>query len=271
MAYCSSCGSPALENAGFCAQCGTHLIAAASAPKNTNGTISTKQERYDKRQKSLAYVVVAAVAVIIMGMVIASIAGHGTSRHSFPNSSSGDTTVNDSTLGADEKDDLISGKVTQDTKRTSDGLTFHINSVHPNPDGKELSLKAEGLCAEVTRYLNALVDYTDTTCLPAASSNTGRIDLILISSQPLFSVEPSKKGWLIGVAGVVGKVMSDHTQMKLEEIWVTDTRLIAKRRAFKFPAALAQKLQRETKGGEITLEQLYDQLSGALKGVAVPN
>jgi hypothetical protein len=98
----------------------------------------------------------------------------------------------------------------------------------------------------------------------------GRIDLILISSQPVFSVEVSKKAWLMVVAGSVGKVMGEHAQMELEEIWVSDTRLIAKRRAFKFPAVLAQKLQHEAKGGEITLEQLYDQLDGALESVAVP-
>jgi hypothetical protein len=134
-----------------------------------------------------------------------------------------------------------------------------------------LRLKAEGLCAEVTQYIGILVDYTDTKCLPAATSNAGQTDLILISSQPVFSVEASKKGWLIVVAGSVGKVMGEHAQMALEEIWVSDTRLMAKRRAFKFSAALAQKLQRETKGGEISLEQLYHQLNGALVSVDIPN
>jgi len=53
--------------------------------------------------------------------------------------------------------------------------------------------KGQSICYEVQNAVNALVDYTQTSCLPSGGKD-GVFSFIVISNQPVFSVEASKKG-----------------------------------------------------------------------------
>ena len=131
-------------------------------------------------------------------------------------------------------------------------------------------LKSKGLCYTIENYINGLVDYTTTKCLPGTGSQKGTIGFILISSKPIFSVEASKKAWLIGVVGAVGKVMRDNPNIKVGEVYVSDTNLMKNRRAYIFPGELAKTLQLKAFDGEINLEHLYLQLNRAMKEIDIP-
>ncbi len=69
--------------------------------------------------------------------------------------------------------------------------------------------KGQSICFDVHNTVNALVDYTQTSCLPSGGK-AGAISFIVLSSQPVFSVETSKKGWLLVVVASIGKTLNEQ-------------------------------------------------------------
>jgi hypothetical protein len=134
------------------------------------------------------------------------------------------------------------------------------------------NLKAERLCYEIERDINAQVDFTTTRCLPGPSLQKGSI--ILISKEPILSLRKSKKTrryWLINVVRVVGMAMWDNPKIKIGDIYTTDTNLMEKHKALCFSGELAKVLQRKAFNGEINLDQLYLELRRATKWVDIPS
>ncbi|WP_040549334.1 hypothetical protein [Pedosphaera parvula] len=126
-------------------------------------------------------------------------------------------------------------------------------------------LKGEGIAYEIESTINFLVTFTKTKCLPAAGNEPGSFSFILISSEPVFKVEASKKGWLIGVAGVVGKSYHDHSNLVMDQVFVSDMSLAKEGRAFTIPASTLRSLQERCKSDQITLDQLYSAMLAELK------
>lgn len=134
------------------------------------------------------------------------------------------------------------------------------------------NLKAERLCYEIERDINAQVDFTTTRCLPGPSLQKGSI--ILISKEPILSLRKSKKTrqyWLITVVKTVGMAMWDNPKIKIGDVYTTDTNLMEKHKALCFSGELAKVLQRKAFNGEINLDQLYLELRRATKWVDIPS
>lgn len=132
-------------------------------------------------------------------------------------------------------------------------------------------LKAERLCYEIEKDINAQVDFTTTRCLPDPSLRKGSI--ILISKEPILSLRKSKKTrqyWLITVVKAVGIAMWDNPKIKIGDVYTTDTNLMEKHKALCFSGELAKVLQRKAFNGEINLDQLYLELRRATKWVDIP-
>ncbi|MDP2383713.1 MAG: hypothetical protein Q8N00_13020 [Nitrospirota bacterium] len=129
-------------------------------------------------------------------------------------------------------------------------------------------LEAAGLCHKIENLMNALVDYTNTKCLP--TSDRGALNFILISEKSIFSVEASKKAWLIVTVGAVGKVMNTHQKIKSSDVFVSDLNMMKNRKSYKYPIALAKRLQRQAQADQIGIEELYKQLNRALVPYIVP-
>jgi hypothetical protein len=144
-----------------------------------------------------------------------------------------------------------------------------FNSIfHVAPTLADEALEAAGLCHKIENFMNALVDYTNTKCLPAA--DRGALSFILISEKSIFSVEASKKAWLIVTVGAVGKVMNTHKSIKSSDVFVSDLNMMKDRKSYKYPTALAKSLQRQAETDQIGIEDLYKQLHKALVPYIVP-
>jgi hypothetical protein len=133
-------------------------------------------------------------------------------------------------------------------------------------------LKAERLCYEIERNINAQVDFTTTKCLLGPGLQKGSISFILISKEPILSLRKSKKTrqyWLIAVVRAVGMAMWDNPKIKMGDVYVTDTNLMEKHKALCFSGELAKVLQRKAFNGEINLDQLYLELRRATKWVDI--
>ena len=137
------------------------------------------------------------------------------------------------------------------------------------------SLKAEGLCYEIERNINAQVDFTTTKCLSGPGLQKGSISFILISKEPILSLRKSKKTrryWLINVVRAVGTAMWDNPKIKMGDVYATDTNLMEKhKKLYLSRAELAKVLQRKAFNGEINLDQLYLELRRATKWVDIPS
>src|SRR6266852_8129918 len=83
------------------------------------------------------------------------------------------------------------------------------------------ALQALGFCSEVQNYVNALVDFTNTKCLPGGAKKKGSFDLLMISEKPVFSVPAAKNAWLLVVVASVGKVSRENPDMNVSEVWVS--------------------------------------------------
>jgi len=116
--------------------------------------------------------------------------------------------------------------------------------------------KGQSICYEVQNVVNAMVDYTQTSCLPSAGK-AGALSFIVLSSEPVFSVEASKKAWLLVAVASIGKVLNEQPLLKTDELWLSDANLMKSRVAYVFPTSLAKSLQRQVYDGQIDLEGMY--------------
>jgi hypothetical protein len=96
-------------------------------------------------------------------------------------------------------------------------------------------LRPKVLCYRIEDFVNALVDYTTTQCIPAPEDQKkDLVSFILVSGKPIFNLEAAKKGWLVAVVAAVGKVMRDNPKLPAGKVIVTDTSLLKQRRGFWF-------------------------------------
>jgi hypothetical protein len=130
----------------------------------------------------------------------------------------------------------------------------------------EIRNTAIDVCFNIERSLASLVPYTVTRCLPSFQSN--RISFMISSATPIFSVWGAKKAWFIGIVGVIGQALNDHPNLPIDQIYVSDSALLAnKHQLFAFPAMLAKDLQRRAKDYEISREGLYFEVIRALRAL----
>jgi hypothetical protein len=120
--------------------------------------------------------------------------------------------------------------------------------------------KGQAMCYQIEKAINALVDYTHTSCLPTNGKSPGSHSFVLISSQPVFSVEPSKKAWLLVAVAVVGNTLNKNTAIKAGELWLSDVYLTKNRVAHVMSASTAKSLQRRIKADQISLETMYSEI-----------
>ena len=117
--------------------------------------------------------------------------------------------------------------------------------------------------------MNALVDYTQTSCLPSGGK-AGALSFIVLSSQPVFSVKASKNGWLLVVVASFGKTLNEQPSVKADELWLSDANLMKSRVAHVLPTSLAKSLQRQAYNGQIDLEEMYEAIKKNLVRKTIP-
>lgn len=127
----------------------------------------------------------------------------------------------------------------------------------------------QSICYEVQNAVNALVDYTQTSCLPSGGK-AGALSFIVLSSQPVFSVEASKKAWLLVVVASIGKSLNEQPSVKTDELWLSDANLIKNRVAYVLPTSLAKSLQRQVYNGQIDLEGMFVAIKKNLVQKTIP-
>ena len=110
-----------------------------------------------------------------------------------------------------------------------------------------------GLCEEMGHQVDVLVHYTAAKCIPALMS-TGT-DFIFISEKPVFSVEASKKAWMLVVVLAVGKTLNSEKPFSMRTKYFSETCSMAKETTYvTIPASLAKSLQRKVYSGEMSLD-----------------
>jgi hypothetical protein len=120
--------------------------------------------------------------------------------------------------------------------------------------------KAEAFCSRVAAEVDLLIEWTETVCIPTKGRQPGAYSFLIISAQPVFSAEKSKKGWLLVVVGSVGKNLN-KISVKADELWLSDVNLTKKHVTHVLPANIAQSLQRKIKADQISIDTMYIEIS----------
>lgn len=120
-------------------------------------------------------------------------------------------------------------------------------------------LEAKRMCSKIAQNANILADYVGTGCKPAKAKD-GTVDLVIVARKPIFYKPDTKKAWLLVIMGAVGKELTDHADVPIGDIIVTDTALASQEIMYWFPAQLAKTLRNRVHGGEMTLLEAYAEL-----------
>jgi hypothetical protein len=131
------------------------------------------------------------------------------------------------------------------------------------------SLIAMGLCSQMERLVNALVDYASTECLPNISDPKSTT-FIFIADKPIFSVEASKKAWILVVVAVVGKTLNDESSYSADKILFADVSMVKEKNYYTIRASLAKSLQHKVNSGQMNLATMWSEVTAALKPFMVP-
>jgi hypothetical protein len=123
----------------------------------------------------------------------------------------------------------------------------------------------QALCYQIEKTVNALVEFTQTSCIPARGKVKGGVSFILVSSKPVLSLDAARKGWIVVAVAAVGQALNRSPSVKGEEIWLSDYELTKKRTAYALPASLAKTLQREIKADKINQDEMYSAISQNLR------
>lgn len=123
--------------------------------------------------------------------------------------------------------------------------------------------KGQSICYEVQNAVNGLVNYTETSCFPTRGKARA-LSFIIISSEPVFSAEASKKAWVLVTVASIGKSLNEQPSIRADELWLSDANQIRNRIAYVLPAALAKSLQRQIYSGTIDLEGMYAAIIGQM-------
>lgn len=129
--------------------------------------------------------------------------------------------------------------------------------------------KGQSVCYEVQNYVNALADFTQSSCLPSGGKEDA-LSFVTISSEPVFLDESAKKAWLIVVVGAFGKILNEQPSTKVDELWLSDVDQMKKRIAFVLKANLAKSLQQKVYNGKIELEEMYTIIQDNLVKKTIP-
>jgi len=142
-----------------------------------------------------------------------------------------------------------------------------VNAKDPTAKGD----KAVAACADIERMIDGLIDYTDSMCLPAAVAAPAGASFIIISEQPVFTVEASKKAWLLASMGAVGFVLNEkRPSFKADEVIFSDLQRSKERTAYGIKASVLKSLQRRVKSGKLDLNAAYTEMLGAMRRVSIP-
>jgi hypothetical protein len=131
--------------------------------------------------------------------------------------------------------------------------------------------RAVAICVEIEGPIDALADFTDTKCLPAGVAAPGGANFFLLSEKPVFSVEASKKAWILTCMGAVGFVLNDkRPTFKADEVVLSDVERMKSRTGYMVKATVLKSLQRRVKNDELDLDAAYAELLKNLRQVNVP-
>ncbi len=131
----------------------------------------------------------------------------------------------------------------------------------PQPASADARGAAVDACYRVKRSADQLLGKLGpVACLPGATDDPERYDLIVIARQPLFTATPTRRAFVVVVAGAVGRLVNARHHDVLRDLWLTDARLVQQRRAYVLPAAVAAETQGAVKAGRMALEDMYFRL-----------
>ena len=131
----------------------------------------------------------------------------------------------------------------------------------PLTDHAQSMEKGQAICFQIERFINTLVDYTHTSCVPMFGTEKRAFSFALISTKPVLSVEAAKKGWIISAVGSAGEILNRNPSLKVDQLFLSDVERMKSRVAYMVSANVVKSLQRRIKADQIGIEAMYSEVS----------
>lgn len=141
-------------------------------------------------------------------------------------------------------------------------LTLGVPSAS-NAASNNDALVALGLCKDMEQQVDAIVDYTQTKCIPALSDHGN--NFIFVSSKPVFSVEAAEKAWILIVTSAYGHEFNKMSDYRVGNVYLADTTMVPALRYYVLSGELAKKLQKEMYEGQVTPATAWDRIVASMK------
>lgn len=146
------------------------------------------------------------------------------------------------------------------TGRALQRLALAACLLAPAPALSQARDSARLLCDQIESLVDAVCDCTRTACRPARGGAPGSGSFIVLSSEPVFDGEDSKREWVLVAIAAVGYALNGNASFKGDEVWLSDTGQMQDRVAYVVPAEVAKSVQRRVSNNEITLDEMYAEI-----------
>lgn len=137
-----------------------------------------------------------------------------------------------------------------------------------------LTLAYDGLCKQITRYTDLILDGTDSIAVQTrceAVTDGRQAILALVAQKPVFSVVATRRAWGLIALMAAGKVLRDHLDLPVSYISLSDLQLIKDRKAVVVRAKRVEDLQRRIHNGEVSSDEAAAILDATLsQPISVP-
>lgn len=127
-------------------------------------------------------------------------------------------------------------------------------TLHAKPSASDAAV--EQMCAKVSKNINLLANFTQTSCTPFKEGS--KFGLLLLSKDRIFDNPKAKRAYLTVLVAAAGMELNNSSGLPVEKVNFIDKELAGRQSYFTIPGRDAARLQSDVRGNRIDLNGFYD-------------
>lgn len=128
-------------------------------------------------------------------------------------------------------------------------------------------LAYDGLCARIVAQVDVILNEsgwpTRTRCVVGADHK--RVVLMFAADQPVFAVAAARRAWAMVVVLAAGKAIRESADLRVEDLGLTDSALLERRKMAHIAASFASQLQADVYAGRRSGAAAIDEIDARLR------
>ncbi len=131
---------------------------------------------------------------------------------------------------------------------------------------------ATRVCDQVAHQIDVIASHRGTLCVPgvATSRKRGLVSFILVAPEPVMSTPKSRSAYATLACAAFGHALNLASNVRAEDVWLSDITAVRERRAYSLRLELCQKLQPKVHDGTISVDEMRVRVADELKPQIIP-